>query len=95
LLNPAVSDCLLSFLEQKEFHEMLEKEKIIKGDQRLFENDSIFYLEDKCLDNFFKFLKVDPYKANLLISTLQDQNGFTIILNFLKNPENFLTTKEF
>lgn len=49
MLNLAVSDCLLSFLEQNEFHDMLEKEKIIKGAQRLFEKDSIFYLEDKCL----------------------------------------------
>lgn len=95
LLNPAVSDCLFSFLEQNEFNEILEKEKIINGARWLFEKDSIFYLEEKCLYNFFKFLKVDPYKANLLISTTLEQNDFRVILNFLKNPKNVLTTKEF
>lgn len=90
MLNPFVSDCLLSFLKQNEFNETLEKEKVIKGAQVLFEQDSIFYLEEKCLDNLFIFLKIHLYAINILISNTIYQNDFTSILQVLNRTKMIL-----
>lgn len=90
LLNPAITDCLLRFLKENDFNENLEKEKVFQGVQRVFEKDSILYLEKNSLTNLFNFLQIEPYARDVLISMTLYSNNFTAILQYLSNKQLIL-----
>jgi len=91
LLNPSVSDSLFSLLKQNQFNEVQQKKEVLFGAQYLFQYNAVL-LEEKCLKNFFDFLRIDDKTSNSLISSTLLKNDVIDILNFLKNEDSILLT---
>ncbi len=90
LLNPVLSNCLISMLKENEFNEISEKDKVVCGAIKLFEKNIILYLEKDPLTNFLNFLRIDSSKIPSLVSYILEENDLTDLLEILKNKDYLL-----
>ena len=87
MFTPFLSDYVIQFLKQNEFHEKLEKENVIKGAKRMFKSLIILYLDERLLRTFFNFLMVDTSISEPLIVKTLSERKYSAILNFLDDEK--------
>ena len=88
LMNPFLSDDVLSFLKKNDFYNQTTKNQIIKGILFSLKYPNFHYRNEKCIKNVLHFIEIEQNDITRLIDNFSIKKDLTIITSYLSSFAN-------